>query len=273
MNRRNLIIAGVILFVIIAFLFFPKKKNDIIEVESSPVEDNVSVSALYQEAVAKYKNGNLIQAKDILNKIINEYPSFENIESVQKELGDLNIEIITSNALTDDTVMHEVVKGDTLGELAKVYGTTIELIKKSNHLNNNIIRIGQKLRIWTAPFNVFVDKSQNILILKKGEEVIKVYEVSTGANNSTPVGTFKITTKLVDPVWFNRGVVVPPESPQNVLGSRWLGFDIAGYGIHGTVDPSTIGQQVTAGCVRMRNQAVEELYDILPRGVTVEIVN
>ncbi len=118
-----------------------------------------------------------------------------------------------------------------------------------------------------------MDKSQNVLFLKNGDEVLKVYKVSTGTNNSTPVGTFKITSKLVDPVWFNKGIVVPPDSPQNVLGSRWLGFDMPGYGIHGTVEPETIGQQVTAGCVRMRNSDVEEVYSLIPLGTEIVIVD
>jgi len=111
------------------------------------------------------------------------------------------------------------------------------------------------------------------LILKVNDEALKVYYVSTGKDNSTPVGDFTITSKLVDPVWFNKGVVVPPDSPQNVLGSRWLGFNLSGYGIHGTVDPDMIGRQVTAGCVRLRNEEVEELYDMLPMGTKVTIVD
>ena len=66
---------------------------------------------------------------------------------------------------------------------------------------------------------------------------------------------------------------MPPESPENVLGTRWMGFDIPGYGIHGTVEPKAIGQQVTAGCVRMLNEQVEELYSILPVGTEVVIVD
>jgi lipoprotein-anchoring transpeptidase ErfK/SrfK len=169
--------------------------------------------------------------------------------------------------------MHEVSPGDSLGKLAKQYGTTVDLIKKSNNLKNDTIRAGQRLRIWKGQFNIFVDKSQNILILKNGNEVVKVYNVSTGLNNSTPVGTFKIVSKLVDPVWFKSGAIVPPQSSDNVLGTRWMGFDIAGYGIHGTVEPGKIGQQVTAGCVRMRNEEVEELYTLIPIGTSVQIVD
>ena len=236
-------------------------------------QTTVAPQDLFEQAM-KYKNdGELPQAQQILRLIYNEYIDYENIEQVQRELEEINMKIIFSNTPSPSAVVHDVVKGDTLGELAKKYGTTIELIKRSNNLDNNIIRIGQKLRIWRGEFNIFVDKSQNILILKEGDNVIKVYNVSTGKNNSTPVGNFKITSKLTDPVWFNRGVVVPPESPANVLGSRWLGFDIPGYGIHGTIEPDKIGEQVTAGCVRMRNEDVEELYSIIPVGTQVAVVN
>jgi lipoprotein-anchoring transpeptidase ErfK/SrfK len=87
------------------------------------------------------------------------------------------------------------------------------------------------------------------------------------------VGAFKILVKLENPVWYKAGAVIPPESPDNVLGTRWMGFDLEGYGIHGTVDPDKIGQQVTSGCIRMRNEEVEELYKIVPRGTPVTVVD
>lgn len=229
---------------------------------------------LYTQAEHFRRDGEAIKAKEIYQEILVKHPDFDNIMAVQGELESLNMKLIFSNTpVPDKTVVHEVIVGDTLGKIASQYGTTLELIKLKNNLKNDVIRLGQKLLIWTGKFNILVDKSQNTLILKDGNEIIKIYNVSTGANNSTPVGTFKITSKLIDPVWFNRGVVVPPESPQNVLGSRWMGFDIPGYGIHGTIEPETIGQQVTAGCVRMINGEVEELYSMIPLGTEVVIVD
>jgi lipoprotein-anchoring transpeptidase ErfK/SrfK len=52
-----------------------------------------------------------------------------------------------------------------------------------------------------------------------------------------------------------------------------MGFELAGYGIHGTVDPQSLGKQVTQGCVRMANNEVEELYSIVPEGTEVAIVD
>ena len=233
----------------------------------------VPVNQLLQEAEKYETDGEKLKAKEVYNKIIEDYPEYEKVQQIQDKLGELNLSIITSNTATPQTVLHEVVPGDSIGKLAKQYNTTKELIKKTNVLKSDVIRVGQKLRIWNAPFNVFVDKSQNILMIKSGDEVLKVYHVSTGANNITPVGTYKIATKLANPVWFKPGgAPVPPESPENVLGTRWMGFDTdPHYGIHGTTQPDKIGQQVTAGCVRMINGEVEELFDLLPVGTQVVI--
>jgi len=238
-----------------------------------PLSSSAEAKKMYKEAVALKESRKLDEAKNLYQKILTEYPNAGNMENIQKELEDVNMKLIYSNTPSPKAVVHEIQSGDSLAKLASKYGTTVNLIKRSNNIKSDTIHVGQKLRIWTGKFSIFVDKSQNILILKSDGEVVKVYHVSTGVNNSTPVGTFKIISKLIDPVWFNKGVVVPPESPENVLGSRWMGFDLAGYGIHGTIEPETIGQQITAGCVRMRNEEVEELYDLIPMSTEVTVVD
>ena len=256
----------VALFVV--WIIWPKRNA-----EQGKSSAHSSLQELLKQSVILKKDRELMKLKEVYQEILTEYSDYEHIDAVQNELDDLNIQIIYSNTMTPKTVMHEVQNKDTLAVIAKKYGTTVDLIKMNNNLKNDVIRVGQKLRVWMGNFNIFVDKSQNILILKDSNEVVKVYKVSTGENNSTPVGQFKIINKLKDPVWFNKGIVVPPESPQNVLGSRWLGFDLPGYGIHGTIEPESIGRQVTAGCVRMRNQDVEELYILVPAGAQVVIVD
>ena len=66
--------------------------------------------------------------------------------------------------------------------------------------------------------------------------------------------------------------IVDSTSPEYELGSRWMGLSEPEYGIHGTNDASTIGKHITKGCVRMRNEDVEELYAIIPSGTEVTIV-
>ncbi len=230
-------------------------------------------AALYNQALDFKKSNEIVKAQAAYQHIMTQYPDYEGMEAVEKALEEVNIRIIASNVRSPKAIIHKVEPGDSLVKIAKKYDTTIELIKKRNNLNSDTIRAGQQISVYSGNFKIFVDKSQDILILKDGDEVVKTYNASTGVNNSTPVGTFKIITKLVDPVWFKSGAIIPPESPQNVLGSRWMGFDLPGYGIHGTIEPENIGKQVTAGCVRMLDVEVEELYDIVPMGTPVVIVD
>lgn len=272
MKKQKILSLGIFNIAIIMLLLSGCGKGSS-EPQAADVPEDLRAQEIYAQA-SKIKGRKPIEAKKLYQEIIEKYPDTENIAQIQQELHDLNMDLILSNRPVEGkTVIHDVVSGDTLGKLAKKYGVTVGLIKKSNGLKNDIIRVGQKLRIWQGDFNIFVDKSQNILILKDGNEIVKIYIVATGENNSTPIGEFKIVSRLIDPVWFNRGVIVPPESPQNELGTRWLGFDIDGYGIHGTPKPESVGQQVTAGCVRMRNEQVEELYIFMPMGSKAVVVD
>jgi lipoprotein-anchoring transpeptidase ErfK/SrfK len=227
----------------------------------------VSLASLYE------KQGKLIEARDAYRKAFETYPDLDIVKNAKGKLEDLNIKILFSPLVDTSSKTYEVQAGDSLGKIAKASGTTVDLIRKSNGISGDKIRHGMRLKVVTAKFSVVVDKSQNVLYLKENEEIIKAYKVSTGSNNSTPVGTFRIENKLVDPVWYSAGAVVPAGSPENILGTRWLGISKPGYGIHGTTDPASLGRQVTAGCVRMLNADVEELYVIVPVGTEVTILD
>jgi lipoprotein-anchoring transpeptidase ErfK/SrfK len=60
--------------------------------------------------------------------------------------------------------------------------------------------------------------------------------------------------------------------PANPLGARALYLGSTLYRIHGTNAPWTIGQAVSSGCIRMRNEDVIELYERVPVGATVIVI-
>jgi lipoprotein-anchoring transpeptidase ErfK/SrfK len=167
---------------------------------------------------------------------------------------------------------YTVAAGDSLAKIAKKFGTTIDLIKKSNNLTRDIIRVGDRLRVYQGKFAVEVSKTANTLTLTDNGKFFKRYRVGTGQFSKTPVGEFKITTKLQDPPWYRPdGRTIPFGDPQNILGTHWLGINVPGYGIHGTWETNSIGKQSSAGCVRLLNDDVGELYVILPIGTSVII--
>jgi len=174
---------------------------------------------------------------------------------------------------TPDNVKHKVKFGDTLNRIAKKHNTTVELIMKANGLADTNIKAGTELKVQNSNFSVLVDKSKKTLTLKSDDEVIKIYPIATGTNDSTPTGVFRGVNKIVNPPWYTPEGIIPPESPKNILGTRWYGLSEKGYGIHGTTEPESIGTSSTQGCVRMLNEDIEELYSILPVGTEVEIID
>ena len=275
MNKKIFaVVVAMIALLVIVWASRPKTKASTALPAAAPAASVQAAKDLYSQAAKSKASNDLLTAQKYYQEIITKYPDADNIVAVQKDMEATSMQLLFSRvAVPGKTMMYEVAAGDSLVKVAKKFGTTVEFVRRCNNLRGDTIHLGQKLRVWTSKFSILVDKSQNKLYLKDGNDVIKIYSVSTGANNSTPIGTYKITSKLENPVWFNKGAVIPPESPDNVLGSRWMGFDLAGYGIHGTTAPDKIGQQVTAGCVRMRNAEVEELFSIIPMGTEVTIVD
>ncbi|MDW7675459.1 MAG: L,D-transpeptidase family protein [Bacillota bacterium] len=124
---------------------------------------------------------------------------------------------------------------------------------------------------------VIVNKATNELAYFLNDELIKVFPVATGkTDNLTPEGTYSIVAKFVNPYYIAGNIA--GGSPNNPLGVRWMGLNVGStggskYGIHGTNSPDSIGNYVSAGCIRMYNEDVKWLYDQLPMQTTVKIIN
>ncbi len=229
--------------------------------------------ALSARARRELEEGDLEAARETYLEILERFPSGTVGEEAREALGEINLELLYSPVISPGFGRYTVRSGDTLTSIAARHGTTAELLAGINGIDGHLIHIGQTLKVPRERFEVVVSKSENNLTLYYGGEFFKRYPVGTGLGGSTPEGEFRVVTKLIDPPWYHRGRVIPPHDPDNILGTRWLGFQdpYAAYGIHGTVEPETIGTQSSAGCVRMLNRDVEELFDFLPRQTRVII--
>jgi len=268
-NKKFLIIILAIIVIVGVFVTLGiKKAANVINLANN----RPSARSLLNQARQLETKGDLLEAKSMYQKLVSDFAESPEVAVWQKKTEDINIKLLLSPAITPKSIAYQIKPGDTINKIAREHKTTAELIMKSNNISDSLIIPGRKIKIWNMPFSILVDKSQNIMLLKSDEEVIKTYIVSTGKDNCTPVGVFKIVNKLVNPIWFKAGAVVSAGSPENVLGSRWMGFDLAGYGIHGTTEPKELGKQVTQGCIRLSNPDVEELYNIIPTGTEVTVV-
>ncbi len=242
-------------------------------VSAQKIDPEKKEDALFKLVEICQRKNKLDLVRNYYKKIIEDFPNAKFISKIQSDLEGVNIKILFSPIITEDSFQYEIKPNDTLSKIAKNYNTTVELLKRSNGLKSDIIVPKRTLKVTKAKFNILVDKSQNLLFLKKSNEIMKSYRVSTGINNSTPIGKFKIEEKLVSPIWYKVGAVVPPDSPEYELGKYWMGISLQGYGRHGTNDPDSIGQHITKGCIRMLNENIEELYAIIPSGAEVVIVD
>lgn len=126
------------------------------------------------------------------------------------------------------------------------------------------------------PF-IIVNKKVNEVAFIQNGRIQVVSKVATGKKEDiTPEGLFTVTVKAQQPYYRKKNI--PGGHPNNPLGSRWIGFDAKDtdgrtYGIHGTNRPESIGMYVTLGCIRLPNEMIERLYDLVPIGTKILIVN
>jgi len=150
------------------------------------------------------------------------------------------------------------------------------MIERSNRLRG-VLQPGQTLRIPTDAARIVVDLEARWALYFLGDEVAAAWPVGIGRpGEETPPGDYTAIEKTEKPSWMKVGQdPVPFGDPRNPLGTRWIGWSRAGsktaYGFHGTSEPESIGRAASDGCVRLRNEDVEELFQILPEGAPIQV--
>jgi hypothetical protein len=139
------------------------------------------------------------------------------------------------------------------------------------------LRAGEASKVPRGAAGIVVMKREFRLYYLLDGAYVRDYAVGLGRDDLTPETEFVIGGKMKNPDWFPRpGEKIAFGDPRNILGTRWLGFensrDFAGFGIHGTREPDTIGKNSSSGCVRMHQRDVEEVFDWTPVGARVRIL-
>jgi lipoprotein-anchoring transpeptidase ErfK/SrfK len=120
-----------------------------------------------------------------------------------------------------------------------------------------------------------IDKTDFTLTVFRDGKRETSYPIGLGIAGSTPEGRFTIANKIGRPTWYNKGDPVAPGDPRNPLGDHWLGLAAerlaTAYGIHGTTEPSSIGDEASAGCIRMRPDDVAAVFGAAEVGTPVFI--
>jgi lipoprotein-anchoring transpeptidase ErfK/SrfK len=129
------------------------------------------------------------------------------------------------------------------------------------------------VRVEGLRYRIDVSRSAHTLRLYRDGELVEELPVAIGKENTpTPGGVFYLKELLIPT---NEGGFYGPYAYglsgfSNVL-TRFAGGEGV-IGLHGTNDPSSIGKDVSSGCIRLRNADITRLAKLLPLGTPVNIL-
>jgi lipoprotein-anchoring transpeptidase ErfK/SrfK len=235
-----------------------------------------------EAGLAAREKKELIVARTHLNKALHGGLPAHDEQRVREALAQLADQTIFSKmvAKDDPLVQQYVVKaGDSLGRIARRNKVSEDFLASVNSISNKkVVRLGTSMKIVDGPFNVAVDKKDHVLHLYLQDLYLKSFKVALGMNGNTPTGVWKVINHLENPDWVDPdGKRWHANDPQNPLGEFWIGLEgiegdavgRTGFGIHGTIEPQTIGQDVSLGCVRMGADDIALVYKLLLPGTSI----
>lgn len=248
-----------------------------------------------REAMALLDQGKLLEARVMFNRLLVEQSrqmSPSDLQRVREAMTQINQDLVFSSRVqTGDTLAewYTVQSNDLLARIAPRFKVPYQLLELVNRVDARRIRVDQKLKVIKGPFHAVVHKAafrmDVFLHDPEGRPVyIRSFTVGLGEDNSTPVGNWVVnrTGKLANPGWTHprTGKYYAPDDPANPIGEFWIGLEGTeertsgkrGYGIHGTIEPESIGRQASLGCVRMAAEDIALVYKLLvERHSTVRI--
>ncbi len=245
-------------------------------------------AAAIEEAEALIARNQPVAARDTLNQALYRSGSTAlDQEVLRMRLAELAETLTFSPRAFPDDEMAEtytVQSGDALSVIPRRAGHAVEarLVQRINRIDNpNRIRVGQSLKLLKGPFHAVVDKSAYRMDIyaeqtdSAGNRLyVRSLPVGLGEFGSTPVGSWVVRREKVEnPSWVNprTGEKFSATDENNPIGEYWIGLQgtdphtelLDGYGIHGTIEPGSIGTEASMGCVRLLDADIELVYALL----------
>lgn len=168
---------------------------------------------------------------------------------------------------------YQVQFGETLDQIALKHSVPWQYLARLNRVTPESLQAGQTLKVLNGPFGAVVDLQDKRMTLHAHGWYVRSYDVGVGKDHSTPAGEFTVQEKVENPTWYNPdggGGVIDADDPANPLGEYWIGLGNH-IGIHGTIDPNSIGASVSRGCIHLGDSDITEVYNLLGRGSQVVI--
>jgi LysM repeat protein len=245
--------------------------------QPSPEGRGGQTEAQVQEGKAYLAKGDLVAARVAFSSALDRGVPTGDEEFVRRELTRISNALLFSRATnTNDplTGVHAIAAGESIHAIARGHKITEELMASINGVSEpNKLAVGQRLKVIEGPFRAVISKSRHRLDIYLGEVFVQSFRVGLGTNGGTPTGAWVVRNKLSNPDWTDprNGRHYLADDPDNPIGERWIGLEGVsgealgkqGFGIHGTIDPKSIGENLSMGCIRLAPEDIKRVYDLL----------
>jgi len=226
------------------------------------------VAAALRNADEWATNGKTLEAHAALSRLYWKQPEFraQIFERIEKTAAE-----IYANPNAHFAEPHFVEFGDTLETIAQKYQVPWQYLARLNGTSTETLQAGQKLKILNGPFGAVVDLNSFEMTIHAHGWYVHRYRIGVGKDQDTPVGEFTVQVKRENPNWVQPGgETVAADDPQNPLGEYWIGLG-EHIGIHGTIDPESIGRETSRGCIHLADGDISEVFNLLGTGSKVVI--
>ncbi|MFI4861856.1 MAG: L,D-transpeptidase family protein [Phycisphaerales bacterium JB063] len=245
----------------------------------------------YEQGMQLIEDGRVVAGRAMLSELLFRAPGSlprHDAQAIRERLTHLNQTLVFSKTFVENDPIafrHTVQSGEILSrDIAPAFGTPYQFIMRINGISDATrINAGATLKCIRGPIHARIVKHEyrmDLYVIDPDGLRIYLcsYPVGLGEFDSTPAGQWRIRprSKVVNPGWSNprTGESFDRDDPNIPIGEYWMGLeglddntrDAESYGIHGTNEETSIGQQESMGCVRMRDNDVEEVFYMLSSG-------
>lgn len=240
-----------------------------------------------QAALAQWKAGNLVEARTQLNALLSAAKDSSQVGRLREYLTQLADETVFGPQIYGDDPLVEPYKvqaGEVLVKIARKFKVPAEMLAYIHGGGNLAAR--ETIKIPRGPFRAVISKSEFRLDLYLKDTYVHSFPVGLGLEGGTPTGTWKVTDRQRKPTWTPPPTakdrqVRGPNDPLNPLGGYWIKLEgvegdavgRTGFGIHGTIEPETVGKAASLGCIRMLPDDIAFVFRAMQPGAsTVNVV-
>ena len=246
------------------------------------------------DAKARFDADDLVTARRIISDAMQADRLGADRQACKELMDKVSQQMIFGRRVYKDdpfAVAYVLQPGDRLQKVAANHDINWEFLCRINGITDpKKVRALQTIKAIKGPFHAVITKSKFTMDLYlgapggAGSMYVMTYPVGLGKDDSTPAGTWRVAphSRLKNPTYYSpRGEgIIQSGDPKNPLGPFWIGLvGVEGsavgkpsYGIHGTIDAASIGKAESLGCIRMRNEDVAMVFELMVEGKSTVVV-